>query len=118
MALLMVATGIVCVLLSCLHGYLGEAKLIGPAQFPSRQAKRLVSAIWQFSTAMWIVSGLLIAASPWLFPAAWLTLAIALICAPLLFGVIANCIITRGRHFGWMAFLAVILAALALSRLQ
>lgn len=118
MALLMVATGIICVLLSCLHGYLGETKLIGPAQFPSRQARLLVSAIWQFSTAMWIVSGVLIAMSPWLFPAAWLTTAIALICAPLLFGVIANCVITRGRHFGWMAFLAVIVAAMLLSFLQ
>lgn len=118
MALLMVATGVICVLLSCVHGYLGEARLIGPASFPSRQAKLLVSAIWQFSTAMWIISGVLIAASPWLFPAAWLTPAIALICTPLLFGVIANCAITRGRHFGWKALLAIIVAAMTLSLFQ
>ncbi|WP_183612361.1 hypothetical protein [Novosphingobium hassiacum] len=112
MTVWMVAVGISCVAAACLHGYLGEVKLIGPATFPTRQSRLLVSAMWQFSTMIWIGCGVLIAASPWLFSDSDRPLAIPLICSPILFGVVANGLITRGRHFGWKVFAAIVVAAM------
>lgn len=113
MALLLVPVGLLCIAAACYHGYLGETKLIGPSTFPNRQAKLLVSAVWQLSTATWIVSGIVIAASPWLFQDRDRPWGVAAACLPILYGVIANAWITRGRHFGWKILGGVIVAAMA-----
>lgn len=108
---LLLAAGTLCVGVAVVHGWLGETRLIGPASFPNREARQLVSAIWQLSTAIWIACGLVIAASPWLFEARTRSLGIFIACLPLLWGVVANAWITRGRHPGWKALgLAVALA--------
>jgi len=109
---LLVLDGLLCITAACLHGYLGEARLIGPAIFPNRQAKQLVSAIWQLSTATWIASGIVIAASPWLFDDARRPWGVAFACVPLAWGIVANAWITRGRHFGWKIFLGIVAAAM------
>ena len=113
MTALLCTAGVFCIAASCVHGYLGETRLIAPASFPSRQAKSLVRALFQLSTATWIASGAVMAAAPWLFDDRTRPWAVAAACLPLLWGIAANAWITRGRHFGWKVFAAVVaLAAL------
>lgn len=107
----LIMAGILGMAVACYHGYLGETKLIAPSTFPSRQVRLLVSAVWQLSTVVWIVSGAVIAASPWLFSDQHRPWAVAAACLPLLYGAVANAVITRGRHFGWKALSAIILLA-------
>jgi hypothetical protein len=95
-----------------LHGYLGQTRLIAPATFPHGQAKSLVVLIWQFSAAAWAVCGAIIAASPWLFSDEVRPVAVAVACLPLLWGIIGNAWITKGRHFGWKIFAGVVGAAI------
>jgi hypothetical protein len=109
--LLCTAAGVLCVAAACVHGYLGETRLIAPARFPNRQAKALVSAAFQLSTALWIASGAVIAAAPWLFDDRGRPWAVAAACLPLLWVIVANAWITRGRHFGWKVFAAVVALA-------
>jgi hypothetical protein len=108
MTTLLVIAGMLGMAVACYHGYLGETKLIAPATFPNRQGRLLVSAVWQLSTVVWIVSGAVISASPWLFSDHSRPWAVAAACLPLLYGAVANAVITRGRHFGWKALSVVI----------
>lgn len=113
MTALLCTAGVLCAAIACIHGYLGETRLIAPATFPSRQAKALIRAIWQFSTAAWVASGAVLAAAPWAFDDRSRPWAVAAACLPLVWGIVANAWITRGRHFGWKALSAVVaLAAL------
>jgi hypothetical protein len=113
MTALLCTAGVLCVAAACVHGYLGETRLIAPARFPSRQAKRLVSAVFQLSTATWIASGAVMAAAPWAFDDRTRPWAVAAACLPLVWGIAANAWITHGRHFGWKVLAAVVaLAAL------
>lgn len=111
MTALLLASGLLAIAVAILHGYLGETRLIAPATFPDRQARRFVSAIWQMSTALWIACGAIIAGSPWLEPGPrrWTVLAA---CLPLLWGTLANVWITRGRHIGGRLMGAAVAMAL------
>jgi hypothetical protein len=111
MTSLLVSAGVACILAAIAHGYLGQTRLIAPAAFAGRQAKALVVLIWQFSAAAWAACGAVIAASPWLFSDATRPAAVAIACLPLLWGVVGNAWITRGRHFGWKLFGAIVLVA-------
>ena len=83
------------------HGYLGETRLIAPLDIPNRQAKAFIRAMWQLSTATWMLCSLIIALSPWLARGGERVLVVAIASLPLLYGLIANAWISRGRHFGW-----------------
>ena len=96
MSAVLMGSGLLCIVVACLHRYLGEARLIAPATFANRQARTLVSAIWQFSTASWIAAGGVIAAAPWLFTDRHRLLGVALACLPLTYGVVVNAWITNG----------------------
>lgn len=99
MTALLLASGFLAIAVAILHGYLGETRLIAPATFASGQARRFVSAMWQLTTALWITCGAVIAAAPWIGQETrrW---AVLVACLPLLWGVVANIWITRGRHIG------------------
>jgi len=111
----LVPVGIAGILVSLVHGYLGQTHLIARAEFPGRTARGFVSLIWQYSTVTWVACCGLIAASPWLFDERTRPLGVGLACLPLLYGTLGNAWVSRGRHFGWKALAAVIAAAIALS---
>ena len=113
MPLILVPTGIACIAAALYHGYLGQTRLIGPAKFPNRQAQALVGMIWQFSTASWAVCGALIALSPYLFDTGSRRVAVVCACLPICWGIVGNFWITRGRHFGWKIFAAIVASAVA-----
>lgn len=109
---ILVAAGLACMSAAVAHGYRGQTRLITPATFADRQAKALVLMIWHFSAAAWAMCGAVIAVSPWLFPNQTRPIAVALACLPLLWGIVGNAWITRGRHFGWKLFGAIVVLAL------
>ena len=111
MTALLCTAGVLCVAAACLHGYLGETRLIAPATFPSRQATSLVRAVFQLSTATWIASGAVLAAAPWLFDDRTRPWAVGAACLPLAWGIAANAWVTRGRHFGWKVLEAIVVLA-------
>lgn len=91
------------------HGYLGETRVIAPATFPNAQARDFVRAMWQLSTATWVAGSLIIAAAPFVFAdPAQRRLALLLACLPMIWGIVCNAWISKGRHFGWMALAAVV----------
>ena len=108
----MVAVGLACVAVAVVHGYFGHVQLIAPTSFATPQAKGLVGAIWQFSAVVWAVSGLIIAASPWIFDPGQRLAGVTMACIPLAYGAGANALITRGRHFGWKLLAAIMAAAI------
>lgn len=108
----MFIVGSACVAVAILHGYLGHAKLIGPTSFATPEAKGLVEAIWLFSAVAWAASGIVIAASPWIFNAEQRMAYVATACLPLAYGACANAVITRGRHFGWKLLTMIIAGAI------
>ena len=108
MTAILVPAGLLLSAAAIYHGYLGQTRLIGPATFTNRQAKALVGLIWQFSTVTWAICGFIIALSPWLFDDEARLLAVLCACLPVVYGIAGNCWITRGRHFGWKVFAAVV----------
>ncbi|MEG3176836.1 hypothetical protein U1872_11400 [Sphingomonas sp. RB3P16] len=112
MPIILVPAGVACIVAALIHGYLGQTRLIAPAKFPGGQAKALVNVIWQFSTAIWAVCGAIIAASPWLFDDHARPVAVLCACLPLAWGIVGNAWITRGRHFGWKMFAAIVSVAI------
>lgn len=107
--ILLPLAGVLGVLVALAHGYLGETRIIAAASFPSRQAKALVRAIWQLSTVTWALGSLAIAAAPSLIAeSATRQVVVAVAILPMLWGIIANAWITKGRHFGWMALAVVV----------
>jgi hypothetical protein len=109
--MLLVPIGIICIVAAVIHGHLGLTKLIAPADFRTRQARAFVVMIWHYSTLTWAAIGVCFAATPWLVPADQQRLVIGLMSLPILYGVIGNFIISRGRHPGWAIFAFVIAAA-------
>jgi len=103
--------GLICVVASIAHGYLGQTRLIAPAEFPRGWARGFVTMIWQYSTVTWAMIGIFIALSPWLLTDAERRWAIPAACLPILYGVVGNAAISKGRHFGWMLFAVIIAAA-------
>lgn len=100
MSAVLAVSGLLCIVMACVHGYLGETRLIAPTTFADPQAKAFISAIWQFSTVIWIAAGVVIAAAPWLFADRQRALGIGLACLPLIYGIVANAWITNGQHLG------------------
>lgn len=78
--------------------------------------RRLVPPLLQFSTYAWLLGGLALIASSWFARDA--RLATGLIVGTLyLFGAVANCWGTRGRHPGWMLMaVAIVLIGAGLFR--
>lgn len=108
---LLSAAGLIGAIAACVHGYLGERYILARSSFPNRQAASLVRAIWHLSTATWLAGALLFAAAPWLFNDTVRPWAVGVASLPILWGVVANAWITRGRHVGWMAFALVLALA-------
>lgn len=117
MELLLLPIGIACVVASVAHGYLGQTRLIDPAEFPRGWARGFVSMIWQYSTVTWATIGIFIASAPWLLSDADRVWAVPASCVPIAYGVIGNAIVSKGQHFGWKLFAAIIGAACLVSQL-
>jgi len=88
--------------ISIIHGYLGETKVIQPIQTSSVVGKRVLSAIMFLSAVYWGIASLILLAAPTQFPEAARTVIVLGVAAVYLSGSLANLWATRGSHFGWI----------------
>jgi len=110
---LLQGAGAIAIIISLIHGALGETKVFARATVEPPRLRLLLRLVWQAGTVAWIGGGVLLAAAPAMAADAarhWIvaTLAVVFGCAAL-----ANAIATRGCHFGWIGMSAVVALAVA-----
>lgn len=111
--LLLQGAGIIAIVVSLIHGVLGETKVFARATVEPPRLRLLLRLVYQAGTVAWIGGGVLLVAAPAMAPDAarhWIVATLAVV-----FGsaALANALATRGRHFGWMAMSAVVALAAA-----
>jgi hypothetical protein len=111
--LLLQAAGVAAIAAAIIHGVLGETKVFPRVTIEPMRLRSLLRLVWQASTVAWIGGGVLLIAAPLMAsePARhWIVVTLACVFA---FGALGNAWATRGRHFGWMVFSAVVAMAVA-----
>jgi hypothetical protein len=106
--LLLQCSGVIAIAAALIHGVLGETKVLPRITVQPARLLTLIRLVWQAGTVPWIGCGVLLIAAPWMAsePARhWIVVTTAAVFA---FAVLANAWATRGRHFGWMMFGAVV----------
>jgi hypothetical protein len=110
---LLQGAGLIAVVISLIHGVLGETMVFARATVEPPRLRLLLRLVWQAGTIAWIGGGVLLIAAPAMADHAarhWIVVTSAVVfgCAAL-----ANAIATRGRHFGWIGMSAVVALAVA-----
>jgi hypothetical protein len=111
--LLLQCSGLAAIAAAIIHGVIGEIKVFPRVSIEPARLRTLFRLIWQASTVAWIGGGVLLISAPWMAsePARhWIVVTLACVFG---FGALGNALATRGRHFGWMAFCAVVALAVA-----
>ena len=111
--LFLYAAGTLGAVVSIIHGYLGECRVIQPIQAPSATAKRVLSVIMFLSAVYWAVASLLLLSVPTQIPDSARVVVVVGVAAIYASGSLGNHWATRGKHFGWV--LLAVAAALALA---
>src|SRR6201986_1269416 len=63
--LLLHAAGFIAILVSIVHGVLGETKVFARATIEPPRLRTLIRAVWQAGTVAWIGGGVLLLGGPW-----------------------------------------------------
>ncbi len=114
--LLVQSAGILALLVSVVHGVLGETKVFARARIEPAWARRLIRLVWQAGTVAWMALAVLLIAAPSFGSDAARIWIIAVSIVAFGCAAMANAWATRGRHFGWVAMTVVVgLAAAGLS---
>jgi hypothetical protein len=111
--LLLQCSGLAAIAAAIIHGVLGETKVFPRATIEPPRLRTLIRLVWQAGTMAWIGGGVLLIAAPWMAsePARhWIVVTLAGVFG---FAALCNALATRGRHFGWMVFSAVVALAVA-----
>ena len=111
--LLLQGSGVIAIIISLIHGVLGETKVFAHATVEPPRLRLLLRLVWQAGTIAWIAGGLLLIAAPWMDSTIARHWVVATFVVVFGFAALANAIATRGRHFGWMALSAVVAMAVA-----
>jgi uncharacterized membrane protein len=111
--LLLQISGLAAIAAAITHAVIGEARVFPRATIEPPRLRFLIRLVWLAGTIAWIGGGVLLIAAPWMEsePARhWIVATLACVFG---FGALANALATRGRHFGWMVFSAVVALAVA-----
>jgi hypothetical protein len=111
--LLLQCAGVAAIAAAIIHGVIGETKVFPRVTIEPMRLRSLFRMVWQASTVAWIGGGVLLIAAPLMAsePARhWIVVTLACVFA---LGALGNAWATRGRHFGWMMFSAVVAMAAA-----
>jgi hypothetical protein len=111
--LLLQCAGVAAIVAAIIHGVIGETRVFPRVSIEPQRLRSLFRLVWQASTVAWIGGGVLLIAAPLMAsePARhWIVVTLASVFA---FGALGNAWATRGRHFGWMVFSAVVAMAVA-----
>lgn len=107
------AAGGFAILVAVIHGVLGETKVFAGARIEPAWIKLLLRLVFQCSTVAWIGFGVLLVAAPYMASESARLWIVGAAVAAYGAGAIGNAWATRGRHFGWVAMVAVSALALA-----
>ena len=111
--LLLQSSGVIAVLISIVHGVLGEIRVFARATVEPPRLRMLLRLVWQAGTVAWIAGGLLLIAAPSMGSDAarhWIIATLAVVFG---FAGIANAIALRTVHPGWIGMGAVVALAIA-----
>jgi len=110
---LLQCAGAAAIVVSIIHGVLGETKVFARATIEPARLRTLLRLVWQCSTVAWLGGGVLLIAAPYVASDTARHWIVATVAATYAFGAVANAYATRGKHFGWMAMGAVTALAAA-----
>ena len=111
--LLLQGAGAIAIVVSLIHGVLGETKIFARATIEPPRLRFLLHLVYQAGTVAWIGGGVLLVAAPTMASDAarhWIVVTLGIVFG---FAALANAVATRFRHFGWMAMSAVVALAAA-----
>jgi hypothetical protein len=111
--LMLQAAGCLAIIVSLVHGVLGETKVFARATIEPPRLRTLIRLVWQAGTLAWIGGGVLLILAPYMAsePARhWIVATFAVVFG---FAAMANAYATRGRHFGWMLLSGVVALGIA-----
>lgn len=108
----LVVAGVAGMIISVVHGYLGQVLILQSIAGLPTLSKRINWAVFQLSSVYWFFGGLALALAPFLATPAVQSCIVFAVAAMYLVGAAANFIASRGRHFGWVALSAIAILAL------
>jgi hypothetical protein len=111
--LLLQSAGVIAILVSIVHGVLGETKVFARATIEPRRLRTLIRLVWQAGTLAWIAGGVLLIAVPWMgsdVARHWIIATYAVVFG---FAAAGNAIATRTVHPGWIGMSAAVALAVA-----
>ena len=111
--LLLQGAGVLAVVISIVHGVLGETNVFAHATVEPPRLRTLLRLVWQAGTVAWIGGAVLLIAAPSLGSESarhWIVITVIAIYT---FAAVANAWWSRGRGFGWKALTAVVALAVA-----
>ena len=111
--LLLQGAGVVAVIISIVHGVLGETKVFAHATVEPPRLRTLLRLVWQAGTVAWVAGGVLLIAAPWMgsdVARHWIIATLAVVFG---FAAIANALALRRVHLGWIGMSAVVALAVA-----
>jgi hypothetical protein len=111
--LLLHGAGVVAVLISIVHGVLGETKVFPRATVEPPRLRTLLRLVWQAGTMAWIAGGVLLFAAPWMqsdVARHWIIATFAVVFG---FAAVANAMATRTVHLGWIGMSTAVVLAVA-----
>jgi hypothetical protein len=111
--LLLQCSGIAAIAAALTHGVIGETRVFPRVTIEPPRFRTLIWLVWQAGTVAWIGFGVLLIAVPWMAsePARhWIIVTFACV---FVFAAGCNAWASRGRHFGWIVFSAVVAMAVA-----
>jgi len=111
--ILLHAAGVIAILVSIVHGVLGETKVFARATIEPPRLRTLIRLVWQAGTLAWIAGGLLLFAAPWMGSDAarhWIIATFAVVFG---FAALGNALATRTVHPGWIGMSAAVALSIA-----
>lgn len=110
--LMLQAAGVLAIVVACVHGYLGQARVIGPAGITRPMIRQLLQAVWQAGALHWAFGGAIFIAAPHVMGAEARFWVVVVMGAGYLLPALGNLWAMRARHpGGWLLCLVVALAA-------
>jgi hypothetical protein len=104
--------GSLALVVSAIHGILGETKVFTRVRIDPPQLRSLLRLVWHCGTCAWVSLGILLIATPGMASEEARHWIIAMSVFTFGFAAVANAWATRGRHFGWGALVVVVGLAL------
>ena len=86
----LIAAGLLSIMVSIIHGFLGETKVIKPIEGLEPSSLRIIRAVWFLSAVYWFVGGVFLVLAPYYFEPSQKVIIAGVTIAMYLSGALAN----------------------------